>query len=58
MAKTALLKLDEKEYPLPVIEGTEGEKAIDTRQLRAVSGYIAYVGVHYFVHNVGSRGLP
>jgi citrate synthase len=42
MAKTALLKIDEKEYPLPVMEGTEGEKAIDTRQLRASSGYIAY----------------
>ena len=42
MAKTASLKLDDKEYPLPVIEGTEGEKAIDTRQLRASSGYIAY----------------
>lgn len=42
MPKTALLKLDEKEYPLPVLEGTEGEKAIDTRTLRAASGYIAY----------------
>jgi citrate synthase len=42
MAKTASLKIDDKEYPLPLIEGTEGEKAIDTRQLRAGSGYIAY----------------
>ncbi len=42
MANTALLKLDDKEYPLPVLEGTEGEKAIDTRALRAASGYIAY----------------
>jgi citrate synthase len=42
MAKTASLKLDDKEYPLPVIEGTEGEKAIDTRQLRAASGHIAF----------------
>src|SRR3954471_19923472 len=42
MAKTASLKLDDKEYPLPIIEGTEGEKAVDTRQLRAASGYIAY----------------
>ncbi len=42
MAKTALLKLDDKDYPLPVMEGTEGEKAIDTRQLRATTGYIAY----------------
>ncbi len=42
MSKTALLKVDDKEYPLPVIEGTEGEKAIDTRQLRTASGYIAF----------------
>jgi len=42
MAKTAQLKLDDKDYVLPVIVGTEGEKAIDTRTLRATSGYIAY----------------
>ena len=42
MSKTALLKIDDKEYPLPVIEGTEGEKAVDTRALRSASGYIAY----------------
>jgi citrate synthase len=38
----ASLKLDDKEYPLPVITGTEGEKAIDTRRLRAETGYIAF----------------
>ena len=42
MAKTALLKLDDKEYPLPVMTGTEGEMAIDTRTLRATTGHIAY----------------
>lgn len=42
MAKDALLKLDDKEYPLPVMVGTEGEKAIDTRGLRAATGHIAY----------------
>ena len=42
MAKTASLNLDGKDYPLPIIEGTEGEKAIDTRTLRATSGYIAF----------------
>ena len=42
MATTALLKLDDKEYPLPILEGTEGERAIDTRTLRAASGLIAY----------------
>ena len=42
MAKTASLKLDEKEYPLPVVEGTEGERAIDTRSLRVTTGHIAF----------------
>ena len=42
MAKTAQLKLDDKDYVLPVMIGTEGEKAIDTRKLRADTGYIAY----------------
>jgi citrate synthase len=42
MAKTASLRLDDKEYPLPVMQGTEGEMAIDTRALRATTGYIAY----------------
>ena len=42
MATTASLKLDGKDYPLPIIEGTEGEKAIDTRTLRSTTGYIAY----------------
>ncbi|MBP6506687.1 MAG: citrate synthase [Opitutaceae bacterium] len=42
MAKTALLSLDDKEFKLPVLEGTEGEKAIDTRKLRAETGYICY----------------
>ncbi len=42
MATTASLKIDDKDYPLPVMVGTEGEKAIDTRALRAATGYIAY----------------
>jgi len=42
MGKTATLKLDDKEYPLPILVGAEGEKAIDTRKLRADSGYICY----------------
>jgi citrate synthase len=39
---TATLKLEDKEYPLPVLVGAEGERAIDTRKLRADSGYICY----------------
>ena len=42
MPHTASLKLDDQEYPLPVLVGTEGEKAIDTRKLRADTGYICY----------------
>ena len=42
MATTATLKLDDKEYPLPVMRGTEGELAIDTRALRTATGHIAY----------------
>jgi citrate synthase len=42
MATPAQLKLDDKDYTLPVMIGTEGEKAIDTRKLRAETGYIAY----------------
>jgi citrate synthase len=42
MATNASLKLGDKEYPLPVIQGTEGENAVDTRQLRTASGYVAY----------------
>ncbi|HEX2852976.1 MAG TPA: citrate synthase [Opitutaceae bacterium] len=42
MATTASLKIDDKEYPLSVLTGTEGEKALDTRGLRAATGYIAY----------------
>ena len=42
MANSASLKINDKEYPLPIMVGSEGEKAVDTRTLRASSGYIAY----------------
>ncbi len=42
MANTALLKLDDKEIALPVIVGSEGEKAVDIAKLRADTGYITY----------------
>lgn len=38
----AKLELDGKVYELPVIEGTQGELAIDIRQLRAQTGLITY----------------
>ncbi len=40
MSQTAKLILDGKEYELPVVVGTEGEKAIDISQLRAQTGCI------------------
>ena len=42
MARTARLELDGKTIELPVIEGTEGELAIDVQTLRAKTGYITY----------------
>lgn len=40
MPKTAKLIIDDKTYELPIIEGTEGEKAIDISRLRVETGYI------------------
>lgn len=40
MSETAKLILDGKEYELPVVTGTENEKAIDISKLRDMTGYI------------------
>ncbi|MCX7999486.1 MAG: citrate (Si)-synthase, partial [Leptospiraceae bacterium] len=40
MAEKVYLKIDGKEYELPVVIGSEGEKAIDITTLRAKTGYI------------------
>ena len=40
MNETAKLTLEGKEYELPVIVGTENEKAVDISKLRAQSGYV------------------
>jgi citrate synthase len=40
MDKTAELKLDGKSYKLPIIEGTEQERAVDISALRNQTGYI------------------
>src|SRR5262245_35216497 len=37
---SARLILDGKEYELPVVVGSEGERAVDVAQLRAKTGYI------------------
>jgi citrate synthase len=40
MNKTAKLELDGKIYELPIVEGTEQERAIDVSSLRSQTGYI------------------
>ncbi|TVR38122.1 MAG: citrate synthase [Cryomorphaceae bacterium] len=40
MSETAKLILDGQTYELPIVEGTEKEKAIDISKLRATTGYI------------------
>ncbi|MGZ3767715.1 MAG: citrate/2-methylcitrate synthase, partial [Mucilaginibacter sp.] len=40
MSETASLKLGDTTIDLPVIEGTEGEKAIDISKLRDQTGYV------------------
>ena len=42
MEKTAKLIIDGNEYELPVIEGSEGEKALDIRALRSQTGHITF----------------
>ena len=42
MTQFATLTLDGKTYQLPVIEGTEGERAIDIRKLRQETGLITF----------------
>ena len=42
MAKNALIKIDDKEVTYPVMTGSEGEQAIDARNLRKDTGYIFY----------------
>ena len=40
MNKTAKLEIEGKVYELPIVEGSEGEKAVDISALRAQSGFI------------------
>ena len=40
MSSTAKLILEGKEYELPIVIGSEGEKAIDITQLRGSTGFI------------------
>ena len=42
MANFATLKIDDKELTLPVVVGTEGERAIDISKLRADTGHITF----------------
>ena len=40
MAETAQITIDGKTYDIPVITGSEGEKALDISSLRAQTGYV------------------
>lgn len=40
MNETAKLEIEGKIYELPVVEGSEGEKAVDISHLRSKSGYV------------------
>ena len=40
--RPATLKLDDKEYVLPVLVGTEGERAVDVRALRDTTGHVTF----------------
>jgi citrate synthase len=40
MSQFAELKIDGKSLELPIVVGSEGEKAVDIRQLRAQTGYV------------------
>ncbi len=42
MAQSATLKIGDQELELPIIVGTENEKAVDVRKLRSTTGYITY----------------
>ena len=42
MSKTAKLDLGDQTIELPIMEGTEGEKAVDISKLRAQTGYVTY----------------
>ncbi|MFO7884542.1 MAG: citrate synthase [Desulfobacteraceae bacterium] len=42
MTEYATLTLEGKEYKLPVITGSEGEKAVDITRLRDQSGYVTF----------------
>ena len=42
MDQTAKVIIEGKTYELPVITGSEGEKAIDITRLRSETGYITY----------------
>ncbi|QYY34664.1 citrate synthase [Ruficoccus sp. ZRK36] len=42
MEDSATIRIANENYTFPLMEGSEGEKAIDTRTLRSKSGYITY----------------
>jgi citrate synthase len=55
MTDRARLALDEAQYELPIVEGSEGECAIHIRDLRARTGYIT---LDQGYGNTASCGTP
>ena len=52
--KTATIQVDGKSYELPIITGSENEKAIDISKLRETTGYIT-LDIGY--KNTGSTNM-
>ncbi len=42
MSEKAVLKVGDQQIELPIIEGTEGERAVDISRLRSETGLITY----------------
>ena len=42
MSENSLLRIGSDEYELPILVGSEGERAVDVTKLRAQSGYITF----------------
>ncbi|MEM7180078.1 MAG: citrate synthase [Spirochaetota bacterium] len=52
MAETCIIKIDGKEYELPIVEGTEKERAVDISKLRASTG--GYITIDSGYLNTGA----
>ena len=42
MESDGIIRIDDENFDFPIIEGTEQEKALDLRTLRAKTGFVAF----------------